>query len=91
MTILFHTNRLEGLDFYQAKGRTEFRRAVCETRGSHRAVAGRLGKRLAGKSAMQRAVQSANGGLTWSGGGRVWLRQNVGAVNFRKVRAGKKT
>jgi hypothetical protein len=28
MTILFLTNRLEGLDFYEAKGRTEFRRAI---------------------------------------------------------------
>jgi len=32
---------------------------VCETRGSHRAVAGGLGKRLAGKSATKHATQIA--------------------------------
>ena len=34
---------------------------VCETRGSHRAVAGGLGKGLAGKSATQRASQVVAG------------------------------
>ena len=36
---------------------------VCETRGSHRAVAGGLGKGLAGKSATQRATEVAAGGF----------------------------
>lgn len=35
----------------------------CQTRGSHLAVAGRLGKGLAGKSATQRANQIAAGGF----------------------------
>jgi hypothetical protein len=34
---------------------------VCETRGSYRAVAGGLGKGLAGKSSTQRATQVAAG------------------------------
>ena len=36
---------------------------VCETRGSHRAVAGGLGKGLAGKSATQWATQIATRGF----------------------------
>ena len=36
---------------------------VCETRRSHRAVAGGLGKGLAGKSATQRPTQIAAGGF----------------------------
>ena len=36
---------------------------VCETRGSHRAIAGGLGKGLAGKSATQRATKTAANGL----------------------------
>jgi hypothetical protein len=34
---------------------------ICETRGSHRAVTGGLGKGLAGKSATQRATEVATG------------------------------
>ena len=37
---------------------------VCETRGSHRAVAGGLGKGLAGKSAMEHATEIAARGFT---------------------------
>ena len=36
---------------------------VCETRGSHRAVAGGLGKGLAGKSATQHATEIVAGGF----------------------------
>jgi len=36
---------------------------VCETRGSHRAVAGGLGKELAGKSATWRATKVVAGGF----------------------------
>jgi len=41
---------------------------VCETRGSHRAVAGGLGKGMAGKSATQRANKVAAGGFPAANG-----------------------
>src|ERR1039457_6720607 len=42
---------------------------VCETRGSHRAVAGGLGKGLAEKSTTQRATEVAAGGFPVATGG----------------------
>jgi|ERR1035437_1161181 hypothetical protein len=39
---------------------------VCQTRGSHRAVAGGLGKRLEGQSATQRATHIGFGGFSGS-------------------------
>ena len=41
---------------------------VCETRGSHRAVAGGLGKGLAGESTTQRATKVAAGEFSTADG-----------------------
>jgi hypothetical protein len=43
---------------------------VCQTRGSHRAVAGGLGKGLAGESTTQRATKVAACGFPVAGGYR---------------------
>ena len=54
------------------------RTGVCETRGSHRAVAGGLGKGLAGKSATQRATKVAAGGFPVAGGCRRAIQLTLG-------------
>ena len=43
---------------------------ICETRGSHRAVAGGLGKGMGEKSATQRAAKIAAGGFPVAAGCR---------------------